>query len=64
MFLPVKEMLLLCAFHSGTLSETLDSLRSGSETNSERVTLIKSVLEKLESMKAGENVSLHFDSES
>ena len=64
MFLSTKEMLLLCAFHSGTLSETLDSLRSGTETDSERVALIKNLTEKLESMKDGENVSLHFDPES
>ena len=64
MYLSSREMLLLCAFHSGTLSETLDTLRNAKEENSERMALIKSVTEKLESMNEGEKVSLHFDPES
>ena len=64
MFLTVKEMLLLCAFHDGTLSATIDLLRNANEKNSERMALIKSVTEKLESMNEGENISLYFDPES
>ena len=61
MFLSAKEMLLLCAFHSGTLSETLNLLRHAKDEDSERMALIKGVTEKLESMDEGSSVSLHFD---
>ena len=64
MQLSVKEMLLLCAFHKGTLSKTLDLLRKAKEDDPERMALIKSVMEKLESVSEGNNVSLHFDPES
>ena len=64
MQLSVKEMLLLCAFHKGTLSKTLDLMRKAKEDDPERMALIKSVTEKLESMSAGSSVSLYFDPES
>jgi len=63
MHLSVKEMLLLCAFHKGTFSKTLDLLRKAKDESPERMALIKSVTKKLESMSEGSNVSLHFDPE-
>ena len=63
MHLSVKEMLLICAFHSGTLSKTLELLRKAKENDTERMALMKSVTEKLESMSEGSSVSLHFDPE-
>jgi hypothetical protein len=64
MFFTAKEMLLLCAFHSGTRSKTLDLLRSAKGDDPERIAAIKSVTAKLESMNGGDTVSLHFDPES
>ena len=63
MFLSEKEMLLLCAFHSGTLSKTLNLLRNAKDEDPERMAVVKSVMEKLESMEEGGSVSLQFDSE-
>lgn len=64
MFLTTKEMLLLCALHQGTLSATLKVLRKAKDESPERMALIKSVTEKLESMNEGSNVALQFDPES
>lgn len=61
MSLKVDEMLLLCAFHNGTISKTLDLLRNAKEESPERLALIKSLTKKLESMNEGDNVSLHFN---
>ena len=63
MHLSVKEMLLVCAFHQGTFSKTLAVLRKAQDGDPERMALIKSVTEKLESMNEGSSVSLYFDSE-
>jgi hypothetical protein len=63
MHLSVKEMLLICAFHQGTFSKTLNMLHKAKENDPERMALIKSVTEKLESMNEGSSVSLHFDPE-
>ena len=47
MYLSVKEMLLICAFHQGTLSRTLDTLRKAKDDDPMRMALVKSVTEKL-----------------
>jgi hypothetical protein len=64
MFFTAKEMLVLCAFHSGTLSKTLELLRNAKGDDPERMASIKSVAEKLASMKEGDTVSLQFAPES
>jgi len=63
MHLSVKEMLLLCAFHSGTFTKTLGMLRKAKDDDPDRMALIKSVTEKLEGMSEDSSVSLHFDPE-
>jgi hypothetical protein len=57
-------MLMLCAFHNGTLSRTLDLLRKTTGGDAERMALIKIVTEKLESMSKEDAVTLHFEPES
>lgn len=63
MFFSTKEMLVLCAFHSGTHSKTLGLLRNAKDEDPERMATVKSVVDKLESMKDGDTVSLQFDPE-
>lgn len=63
MVLTVKEMEMLCVMHSGTVSATLALLREAENEPSERMTVVKSLTEKLESLKKGEGVSLAFDPE-
>ena len=63
MFLTVQEMTVLCVFHAGTFSETLDSLRRVENEPPERMATIKTLVEKLSIMKDGDTVSLAFDPE-
>ena len=66
MMLTIKEMELLCIFHDGKLSSTLDLLRHAEEEGTappSRAADIRNVIEKLSKMKDGENVCLAFDSE-
>ena len=63
MVLTVKEMELLCVFHAGTLSATLDLLRKAADQclPPERQADVQSVVEKLSGMKAGDVVALAFE---
>lgn len=63
MVLTVKEMQMLCVMHKGTLAATLDLLREVDNEPPERMAVVKSLTEKLESLKPGETVSLAFDPE-
>ena len=65
MVLSVKEMELLCVFHAGTLSATLDLLRKAEDQclSLERQTHVHSVIEKLSGMKDGDVVALAFEPE-
>ena len=63
MMLTAKEMEVLCVFHAGTVSATLDILRELKNESGERMVHIKSVIEKLSGLKAGESVSLAFEPE-
>lgn len=59
------EMELICVFHSGTLSETLDTLRAvvpGIEFASKKAAAA-SVVKKLSEMKPGDAVALAFEPE-
>ena len=63
MILNVKEMHVVCAFHSGTVSATLSLLRQANEGSPEKKKVIESVIEKLSGLKEGEPISLAFDPE-
>lgn len=63
MFLTVQEMTVLCVFHAGTFSETLDLLRRVENEPPERMATIKTLVGKLSGAKEGEAVSLAFDPE-
>ncbi|MCL2392875.1 MAG: hypothetical protein FWC66_09795 [Oscillospiraceae bacterium] len=66
MFLTVKEMEVLCIFHDGTLSSTLDLLRHAEAEGTgppSRAADINSLIEKLSNVKEGENVCITFDPE-
>lgn len=56
-----KEMELLCVFHSGTLSATLDLLREAENQPPEKMAIVKSVINKLSAMTSGDTVSLDFE---
>jgi len=64
MLLTIKEMEVLCMFHDGTLSSTLDLLRHAEEVGTappSRAADIRSLIEKLSKVKDGENVCLAFE---
>jgi len=64
--LTIKEMEVLCIFHDGTLSSTLDLLRHAEEAGTappNRATDISSLIAKLATVEAGGVVSLAFDAE-
>ncbi len=63
MILTVKEMEVLCVFHSGTLSETLEKLRTAASDNKDQTRRedILSLIGKLSGLKDGEAVSLAFE---
>jgi len=66
MQLTIKEMEVLCIFHNGTLSETLDILRKAEANGTwpqTRVNDLKNLIAKLSQMKDGDNVYLAFDVE-
>lgn len=63
MFLSPKEMELLCVFHSGTISATLELLNKADDKSPERMALVISVIKKLSSLEEGQHVSLAFDAE-
>jgi len=63
MLFSVKEMELLCVFHSGTLSATLDLLREAENEPPEKMELVKGVIEKLSAMKPSDTASLAFEPE-
>jgi hypothetical protein len=66
MMLSKDEMHVLSALHAGTLSATLDMLRSASVSDwvsQERAEVYRTLLGKLESKQQGETVSLAFDPE-
>ena len=66
MQLTVQEMTMLCVFHAGTRSATLDLLREAENNENEtpeRMATIKSVIEKLSGAEDGGAVSLAFEPE-
>ena len=67
MSLNVNEMLLLCAFHSGTFSETVELLRGAAAERTDKKTdrseQVRNLLAKLESISPGDTVSLYFEPE-
>jgi len=65
MLFTVEEMELICIFHAGTLSETLETLRGvapGIEFPAKKAAA-ESAVGKLSGMSFGDTVSLAFDSE-
>ena len=66
MQLTMKEMEILCVFHSGTLSETLGLLQEAASKKGEppdRMAAIDSLVEKLSRMREGDVVCLAFEPE-
>jgi len=65
MQLTVKEMEVLCIFHAGKRSATIEALQSAAEGGQphQKVEDIKSLLEKLSRMADGDVVSLCFEAE-
>jgi len=63
MLFSVKEMEVLCVFHTGTVSATLGLLREADGEPPEKMAAVKSVIEKLSAMKPGDTVSLAFEPE-
>ena len=66
MLLTVKEMEILCIFHDGTLSSTLDLLRHAETEGTgppSRVADLNSLIEKLSKAEKGDNICLIFDPE-
>ena len=66
MLFTVKEMEVLCVFHAGTLSATLEAFRdamNGETSPGARLGDMKSATEKLAGMMAGDVASLAFDPE-
>ena len=64
MLLTVKEMEVLCIFHAGRLSATIDALRGAMSVPNQthpRVADIETLLEKLSRMADGDVVCLGFD---
>jgi len=64
MRLTKNEMEVLCIFHAGTLSATIDALRGALTVPSQphpRVADIKSLLAKYDSMEAGAAICIIFD---
>ena len=65
MRLTVKEMEVLCVFHAGSLSATLAAVRGAAEGGwqSDRMTDVKNLAEKLSRMREGDVVCLAFGPE-
>ena len=65
MLLTVKEMEVLCIFHAGKRSATIEALQSAAEGGQphQKVADIKSLLEKLSRMADGDVVCLGFEAE-
>ena len=64
MFFTKSELLLICAHHSGTISETLKSIRAiDITTMQDKKSIVESVITKLSGLEAGSAVSLAFDEE-
>ncbi len=65
MVLNKDEMHVLSALHAGTLSATLDVLRTAASTSTtaERAKVYGRLIKKLENRKHGEAVTLGFDPE-
>ena len=63
MLLSVKEMEVLCIFHAGSRTETIEALQSAAEGGQPhpKVADIKSLLEKLLRMTDGDVVCLGFE---
>jgi hypothetical protein len=64
MLLTVKEMEVLCIFHAGSRSATIDALRGAMTTPNQthpRFADIETLLEKLSRMKEGDAVYLDFE---
>ena len=61
--LTVKEMEVLCIFHAGSRSATMETLQSATESGQPhpRMTDITSLLEKLSRMVDGDVVYLNFE---
>jgi len=65
MLFTAEEMEIICIFHAGTLSETLETLRrvAGEIESPTKKAAAASVVKKLSGMGAGDMVSLAFDPE-
>ena len=65
MLFTIKEMEVLCVFHAGTISKTLEAIRQSAAENTRRERLedIKSVAEKLSAMKTGDVAFINFEPE-
>ena len=66
MLLTVNEMEVLCVFHAGTLSATLEALRKAAADGNEkqyRMSDIKSLTKKLSGMSGGDIVFIAFEPE-
>lgn len=66
MLLTPKEMELLCMFHAGSLSKTLDVLRDIAKDQKEMtdtIAKITSITDKLDGLQKGETISLAFEAE-
>jgi len=64
MRLTKNEMEVLCIFHAGTLSATIDALRGVSSVPNQthlRMADIEGILKKHDSMKAGSAICIAFD---
>jgi hypothetical protein len=65
MLLTIREMEVLCIFHNGSLSATLEVLCNAGKTGGwppNRMDDLKSLVEKLSKMKQGETACIAFDS--
>jgi hypothetical protein len=63
MYLTVQEMTLLCTFYADTISATLELLRSAENERPEIKSVVDKLVEKMENMKKGDNISLYFESD-
>lgn len=63
MLLTVEEMELLCVAYQGTVSSTLELLRTIKGRPPVRMTVVMSLIEKLSGLKNGETVSITFEPE-
>lgn len=60
----LEEMQMLCVFHEGTVSATLDALRVAAKIpNANKKAVAESLVRKLSELKPGDTVALDFEPE-